>query len=65
MRTGDSGSTARQAGNAAPSATFGWLYSGLRPEIVEDFPELTDDDITVCLQFAADWERQSVTIKAL
>ena len=36
-----------------------------RTEIVEDFPELTDDDITACLQFAADRERQSVTIKAL
>ena len=36
-----------------------------RTEIVEDFPELTDDDITACLQFAADRERQSVTIKVL
>ncbi len=32
-----------------------WLADGMsRTEIVEDFPELTDDDITACLQFAAD-----------
>jgi uncharacterized protein (DUF433 family) len=43
-----------------------WLADGMsRTEIVEDFPKLTDDDITACLQFAADRERQSVTIKAL
>jgi uncharacterized protein (DUF433 family) len=34
-------------------------------EIVEDFPELTDDDITACLQYAADRERQLYTIKTL
>ena len=43
-----------------------WLADGMsRTEIIEDFPELTDDDITACLQFAADRERQSITIKAL
>ena len=32
-----------------------WLADGMSlAEIVEDFPELTDDDITACLQFAAD-----------
>jgi len=36
-----------------------------RAEIVDDFPELTDDDITACLLFAADREHQSVTIKTL
>lgn len=36
-----------------------------RAEIVDDFPELTDDDITACLHYAADRKRQSVTIKAL
>jgi uncharacterized protein (DUF433 family) len=36
-----------------------------RSEIIKDFPELTDDDITACLQFAADREHQSLTIKAL
>ncbi|MGZ8225146.1 MAG: DUF433 domain-containing protein [Methylococcaceae bacterium] len=43
-----------------------WLAEGLsREEIIEDFPELTDDDITACLLFAADREHQSVTIKSL
>ena len=43
-----------------------WLADGMsRTEIVEDFPELTDEDITACLQFAADRERQSVTIKIM
>lgn len=43
-----------------------WLAEGMsREEIVEDFPELTDDDITACLLFAADREHQSVTIKSL
>ncbi len=41
-----------------------WLANGMsRTEIVEDFPELTDDDITACLLFAADREHQLVTIK--
>ncbi|MBK8492955.1 MAG: DUF433 domain-containing protein [Saprospirales bacterium] len=35
-----------------------WLASGMTiPEILEDFPELTDQDIYACLQFAADKER--------
>lgn len=42
-----------------------WLADGMsRQEIIDDFPELNDDDITACLQFAADRERHSVTIKA-
>jgi uncharacterized protein (DUF433 family) len=36
-----------------------------RTEIAEDFPELMGDDITACLQFAADRESQFVAIKAL
>ncbi len=33
---------------------LGWLASGMSPEeILEDFPELTPQDIQVCLQFAA------------
>ena len=32
-----------------------WLASGMTiPEILEDFPELTDQDIYASLQFAAD-----------
>lgn len=42
-----------------------WLASGMsREEILDDFPELTEDDITACLLFAADRERHMVTIKA-
>lgn len=43
-----------------------WLANGMsHEEIIDDFPELTNDDITACLQFAAEREHRSVTIKAL
>ena len=43
-----------------------WLAEGMsRDEIIDDFPELSNDDITACLLFAADRERRSITIKAL
>jgi len=43
-----------------------WLAEGMsREEIIDDFPELNNDDITACLLFAADRERHIVTIKAL
>lgn len=43
-----------------------WLASGMsREEIIDDFPELNNDDITACLLFAADRERHTVTIKTL
>ncbi len=42
-----------------------WLAEGMsREEIIEDFPELTSDDITACLLFAADRDRHLVTISA-
>lgn len=42
-----------------------WLAEGMsRQEIIGDFPELTNDDITACLLFAADRERHTVTIAA-
>jgi len=42
-----------------------WLAEGMsREEIIDDFPELTNDDITACLLFAADREQHSVTIHA-
>ena len=35
-----------------------YLASGMTPaEIVEDFPELSEEDIYACLSFAADRER--------
>jgi uncharacterized protein (DUF433 family) len=42
-----------------------WLAAGMsRKEIIEDFPELNDDDITACLLFAADRDHYSIAIKA-
>jgi len=38
---------------------LGWLASGMsREEILDDFPELTQDDILACLAYAADKERK-------
>ena len=38
---------------------LGWLAAGMsRDAIIEDFPELTQDDITACLAYAADKERK-------
>jgi len=40
-----------------------WFASGMETnEILEDFPELTKDDISACLQFAAERESQSLYI---
>jgi len=40
-----------------------WLASGMtRENIVEDFPELTNDDITAALMFAADREAKATVI---
>jgi uncharacterized protein (DUF433 family) len=36
---------------------LGWLAAGMSyTEILEDFPELTEEDIRACLEFAADRE---------
>jgi len=38
---------------------LGWLAAGMsHQEIIEDFPELTEEDILACLSFAADRERR-------
>lgn len=38
---------------------LGWLASGMtNKEIIEDFPELTIEDIHACLAFAADREHK-------
>ena len=43
-----------------------WLAERMsHEEIIDDFPELTNDDITACLQFAADREHRSMIIKAV
>ncbi len=42
-----------------------YLASGMtEEEILEDFPDLTHEDIKACLAFAADRERKLVTIPA-
>ncbi len=42
-----------------------WLAEGMsHEEIIDDFPELNNDDITACLLYAADRERHSLTISA-
>ena len=42
-----------------------YLASGMTEEqILEDFPDLTHQDIKACLAFAADRERKLVTIPA-
>ena len=42
---------------------LGWLAAGMsHQEIFEDFPELTEEDIRACLEYAADRERRLVTV---
>ena len=43
---------------------LGWLASGMsQADILADFPELTEQDIQACLQFAAQRERQTVYVQ--
>jgi uncharacterized protein (DUF433 family) len=38
---------------------LGWLASGMsHAEILDDFPELTEEDIKACLAYAADREHK-------
>lgn len=47
----------------AVADVLGWLAAGqTHTEILDDFPELTEDDIRACLAYAADRERRLVTI---
>ena len=40
---------------------LGWLAAGMsHDEILDDFPELTEEDIRACLEFAADREHRLV-----
>ena len=42
---------------------LGWLAAGMsHAEIMDDFPELTEEDIRACLEYAADRERRLVTV---
>ena len=41
---------------------LGWLAAGMtHAEIIDDFPELTEEDIRACLEYAADRERRLLT----
>ena len=41
---------------------LGWLAAGMsHQQILEDFPELTEEDIRACLEFAADREHHLIT----
>jgi uncharacterized protein (DUF433 family) len=47
----------------AVADVLGWLAAGMtHAEIMEDFPELTEEDIRACLEYAADRERRLVTV---
>lgn len=42
---------------------LGWLSIGMsEAEIIDDFPELTREDIRACLAFAADRERNQLAV---
>lgn len=45
------------------SDVLGWLAAGMsHQEILDDYPELTEQDIRACLAYAADRERRLVTV---
>ncbi len=45
------------------SDVLGSLAAGMsHQEIIDDFPELTEEDIRACLEYAADRERRLVTV---
>ena len=47
------------------SDVLGYLASGMSvAEILDDFPELTEEDIRACLAFAAEREKRLVTAVA-
>lgn len=42
---------------------LGWLAAGMsHAEILDDFPELTEEDIRACLEFAADREHRLIAV---
>jgi len=43
---------------------LGWLASGMtEQEILRDFPELEQEDIRACLEFAADREHHLISVR--
>jgi uncharacterized protein (DUF433 family) len=48
----------------AVADVLGWLAAGMSHEqIIDDYPELTEEDIRACLAYAADRERRVLTAK--
>ena len=46
----------------AVSDVLGWLAVGRsHTEIIDDFPELTEEDVRACLAFATERERRMLT----
>lgn len=42
---------------------LGWLAAGMsQAEILDDFPELTEEDIKACLEFVADREHRLIAV---
>lgn len=42
---------------------LGWLAVGMtHAEILDDFPELTEEDIKACLEFVADREHRLIAV---
>ena len=49
----------------AVADVLGWLASGMtEDEIIQEFPEITRDDIRAALAFAADRERRTAFVMA-
>ena len=47
----------------AVSDVLGWLAAGMsHQDILEDYPELTEEDIRACLAYAADRERRVTAV---
>jgi uncharacterized protein (DUF433 family) len=47
----------------AVADVLGWLAAGMtHQQILDDYPELTEQDIRACLAFAADRERRILTV---
>ena len=45
----------------AAADVLGWLAAGqTHQQIIDDFPELTENDIRACLAYAADRERRLI-----
>lgn len=42
---------------------LGWLAAGMSvPEIIEEYPDLTEEDIRACIAYAADRERRTIAV---